>query len=76
MKNNNTIDQSDIEEIIDYVNKKYAENVPRPIRFVVRKKSKMITKFDVSEMPLSLRNCTIEQYIEIIKDALTKGTQF
>ncbi len=68
------MDKSDIEEIIDYVNKKYTENVPRPVRFVVRKKSKMIEKFDVSEMPTSLRDCIIEQYVEIIKDAIKKKT--
>lgn len=74
IKKHDTMDQSDIDEIIDYVNKKYTENVPRPVRFVVRKKSKMIEDFDVGEMPTSLRNCTIEQYIEIIKDALRQGT--
>jgi len=64
----------EINEILEYVNKKYKENVPRPIRFVVRKKAKMIEKFDPSEMPFSLKNCTIEQYIDIIKNGLSQGT--
>ena len=64
----------EISEIITYVNQKYNENVPRPVRFVVRKKAKMIENFDSSEMPSSLRNCTIEEYIEIIKNALRDGT--
>lgn len=62
-----------VSEIIAYVNKKYNENVPRPVRFVVRKKAKMIEKFDPSEMPESLRNCTIEEYISIVKKALAEG---
>jgi hypothetical protein len=68
------MDQSEIDEVIEYVNQKYAENVPRPVRFIVKKKAKMIQKFDINEMPSSLRNCTIEQYIEIIKNAIQQGT--
>ncbi|MDX1441987.1 MAG: hypothetical protein R3237_05975 [Nitrosopumilaceae archaeon] len=64
----------EIQEIIDYVNKKYSENVPRPVRFVVRKKAKMMEKFDSAEMPESLRKCTVEQYIEVVKKALKDGS--
>ena len=68
------MDDSEINEIIEYVNKKYSENVPRPVRFVVRKKAKMMEKFDPAEMPSSLRNCTIEEYIDIVKNALRDGS--
>ena len=68
------MDDSEIKEIIDYVNKKYSENVPRPVRFVVRKKAKMMEKFDPAEMPESLRRCTIEDYVEIVKKALHEGS--
>ena len=68
------MNQSDVDEILEYVNKKYDENVPRAIRFLVRKKAKMIEKFEVEEMPNSLRNCTVEEYIEIIKDGIKQGT--
>ena len=61
-------------EIIDYVNAKYQENVPRAVRFVVRKKAKMIEKFQVEDMPASLRNCTVEQYVNIIREGLRQGT--
>ena len=64
------MDDKEISEIIAYVNKKYNENVPRPVRFIVRKKAKMIESFDSGEMPASLRNCTIEEYISIMKKAL------
>ena len=68
------MNNKEVTQIIEYVSQKYRENVPRPVRFVVRKKAKMIEKFDTSEMPLSLRNCTVEEYIEIIKNALGDGT--
>ena len=68
------MNHEEINEIIRYVNQKYSDNVPRPVRFLVRKKAKMIEKFDISEMPSSLRCCTIEEYIEIIKNALKEGT--
>ncbi|MGD2107494.1 MAG: hypothetical protein PVH93_07795 [Nitrosopumilaceae archaeon] len=68
------MDNEKVNEIISYVNKKYSENVPRPVRFVVRKKAKMIEKFDPSEMPKSLRKCTVEEYILIVKKALTEGS--
>jgi len=68
------MDEEDIAEIIQYVSKKYSENVPRPVRFIVRKKVTMIEKFDASEMPGSLRRCTVEQYIEIVKTALKEGS--
>ena len=67
------LEQSEIDEIVQYVNKKYTDNVPRAVRFVVRKKTKMIEQFNIEEMPLALRNCTVENYITIIKDALRSG---
>ena len=33
-----------------------------------------VLRFDLSGMPTSLRNCTIEEYIEIIKNAIKEGT--
>lgn len=68
------MNSSEIEEIIDYVSTKYNENVPRPVRFVVRKKAKMIQNFNLEEMPTTLRRCTIEEYVQIIKEALEKGS--
>ena len=68
------MNQLEIDEIIEYVNKKYEENVPRALRFMVRKKSKMIEKFEIDEMPKSLRDCTVEEYIKIIKSAIHQGT--
>ena len=68
------MDDEKVSEIITYVNNKYNENVPRPVRFVVRKKAKLIERFDPSEMPESLRSCTVEEYISIVKKALAEGT--
>ncbi len=68
------MNEEEISQIINYVNKKYSENIPRPVRFIVRKKAKMIETFDTQEMPKSLRDCTVEEYVQIIKDALKKGS--
>jgi hypothetical protein len=68
------MNSDEIKEILDYVNRKYSENIPRPVRFVVRRKAKMIEKFNVNEMPETLRNCTVEHYIAIIKEGLKQGT--
>ena len=68
------MDHEEINEIIAYVNQKYNEIIPRPVRFVVRKKAKMIEKFDSSEMPDSVSNCTVEEYIQIVKNALRDGS--
>ena len=40
---------------------------------MVRKKAKMIEKFEIEEMPKSLRDCTVEEYIMIIKNAIQQG---
>lgn len=68
------MDDKEIMEILDYVIRKYSENVPRPVRFLVRKKSKMIEKFTAEEMPEPLRNTTVEQFISILQDGLKQGT--
>ena len=68
------MNQSEMDETIEYISKKYEENVPRALRFMVRKKAKMIEKFEIEEMPKSLRDCTVEEYIMIIKNAIQQGT--
>lgn len=68
------MNQSEIDETIEYISKKYEENVPRALRLMVRKKAKMIEKFEIEEMPKSLRDCTVEEYIMIIKNAIQQGT--
>ncbi len=68
------MDDKEIKEIIEYVSEKYTENVPRPVRFFVRKKVKGMEGFDSSEIPASLRNCSIEQCIDIFKNAIRNGS--
>lgn len=57
------------QEIVDWINKRYDEEVPNPIKFVVRRKAKKIEKLDIEEFPDSVRKCTFEELLEILQDA-------
>ena len=67
------MNEFEINEIIDYINKKYNENVPSLAKVVVRKKAKKIETFQIEDLPISLRNCTVEELILIIQGALRQG---
>ncbi len=56
-------------EIIDWVNKRYDEEVPNPVKFIVRRKAKRIEKLDIEEFPDSVRKCTFEEFLAILQDA-------
>ncbi|QLH02451.1 hypothetical protein C5F47_02170 [Nitrosopumilus cobalaminigenes] len=62
-----------IDEIIQHINSKYDENVPRLVKMLVRKKIGSLQSFDVESVPESLRNCTVEELIGIVKDGLDSG---
>jgi len=66
------LDDKQIQEIIDFVNTKYDTEVPRPVKFVVKRKAKKIEKLDLNDFPESFRKCTIEELILILKDAHDK----
>lgn len=59
-------------EIIDFINTKYEKEVPGPVKFVVKRKTKKIEKLDLDDFPESFRKCTIEELILILKDAHEK----
>ena len=40
---------------------------------VLKTSVKKIDSFNVAELPNSLKNCTIEQFVEILKDARKQG---
>ena len=67
------MDDTQIQEIIDFINAKYDEEVPRPVKFVVKRKVKNIEKIDLSDFPESFRKCTIEGLILILKEAHEKN---
>lgn len=56
-------------EIIDWVNKRYDEEVPNPVKFIVRRKAKRIEKLNIEEFPDSVRKCTFEEFLAILQNA-------
>jgi len=56
-------------EIIDWINKRYDEEVPSPVKFVVKRKAKRIETLNIEEFPDSVRKCTFEEFLAILQDA-------
>jgi len=67
------MNESEYMEIINYINSKYHEQVPSPIRVLVKGKLKKIETLPMTELPLSLRKRTVEELLLIIQDGLRKG---
>ena len=71
------MEKSEIDKVIDFINKRYDEEVPSPIKFAVRRKAKKIEKLDPKDFPESVRKCTIEEFLNILKTAyLEKKLKF
>ena len=62
----------EIKEIIDFINAIYEKEVPGPIKFVIKRKTKKIEHLEPDDFPDSFRKCTIEELIVILKDAYDK----
>ncbi|PJC51144.1 MAG: hypothetical protein CO032_01040 [Nitrosopumilales archaeon CG_4_9_14_0_2_um_filter_34_16] len=62
--------QNEIDEILDYINSKVAEDVPSLVKMIVRKKISNFQSFEVESLPESLRSCTVEELISIVKHGL------
>jgi len=60
-------------EIINYINSKYQEKVPSIVRTLIRGKIKKIENFPASELPLSLRKCTVEELLLLVQEGLRRG---
>ncbi len=60
-------------EIINYINEKYNERVPRPLRTLVKRKIKKIETIQLDELPLSLRKCTVEELVIIVQEGMKQG---
>ena len=65
--------QNEIDEILDHINTKVAEDVPSLVKMIVRKKMGGFQSFDVESLPDSLRNCSVEELISIVKQGLDTG---
>ena len=48
------------------------EEIPGPVKFVLKRKAKKIEKLDLNDFPESFRKCTIEELILILKEAPKK----
>ena len=59
-------------QIVEFINSAYDENVPGPVKFIVKRKVKKIQDFDLDSVPEPLRRCTIEELLLILKDAYEK----
>jgi len=67
------VEQKKINEVLDHINTKFDENVPRLVKMMVRKKISVLQFFEVDSIPDSLRTCTVEELIFIVKHGLDTG---
>jgi len=67
------VEQNEIDEILDHINTKFAEDVPRLVKMIVRKKISSFQSFEAESLPDSLRNCSVEELISIVKHGLDVG---
>jgi len=68
------MDQKEIEEILNHIKQKFDDEVPGIVKIMVRKK--MISRFreyDAHTMPESMRNCSVENLIDIIQEGIESG---
>jgi len=65
--------QNEIDEILDHINTKVAEDVPSLVKMIVRKKMSGFQSFDAESLPDSLRNCSVEELISIVKQGFDTG---
>ncbi len=65
--------QTDVDEILNHISKKFDENVPGVVKMVVRKKISKLQSFQTNSLPNSLKTCTVEDLIDIVKYGLSSG---
>ena len=68
----NCLNKKEKRQIVEFINSAYDENVPGPVKFIVKRKVKKIQDFDLDSVPEPLRRCTIEELLLILKDAYEK----
>ncbi|ABX12274.1 hypothetical protein [Nitrosopumilus maritimus] len=60
-------------EILEHISQKFEDDVPGIVKMLVRKKIGKFQSFDVESLPESLRTCTVEELIDIVKKGLESG---
>ena len=67
------MEQNEIDEILDHISNRIAEDVPSLVKMLVRKKIGAFQSFEAESLPESLRNCSVEELISIVKQGLDTG---
>lgn len=67
------MEQNEIDKILDHINTKVAKDVPSLVKILVRKKIGSFQSFEAESLPDSLRNCSVEELISIVKHGLDTG---
>ena len=62
-----------VDEILEHISQKFEDDVPSIVKMLVRKKIGKFQSFDVETLPESLRTCTVEELLEIVKQGLDSG---
>ena len=65
--------KKEVDEILHHINQKFEEDVPGIVKMLVRKKIGKLKSFDTESLPDSLRTCTVEELIDIVKQGLESG---
>lgn len=67
------MNEKQFHSIVEFINKKYSEEIPRPVKFVIRRKAKRIQSLTLDEFPEDVLKCTIEELIIALKKAYEKN---
>ena len=65
--------KKEVNEILEHISQKFEDDVPGIVKMLVRKKIGKFQSFDVESLPESLRTCTVEELIDIVKNGLESG---
>ena len=66
------MNKKETKEIINFINSSYDKNIPGPVKFIVKRKVKKIENFDLDDLPDSIRKCTVEELLLLLKEAYEK----
>ena len=67
------MEQNEMDEILDHINTRIGEDVPSLVKMLVRKKIGSFQSFEAKSLPDSLRTCSVEELISIVKHGLDTG---
>ena len=66
------MDENEVNEIISFLNQKFNERNPI-VKEIVKTQTGKIETFQLEDLPISLRHCTIEELITTLRDARRQG---